>query len=40
VPRHPTDFEGFEGTPSECRLSDTALVLHELGEDGKDELAI
>ena len=44
---HPTDFELFERllelfdrTPSELRLTDTALALHELGEAGKDEQEI
>jgi hypothetical protein len=44
---HPTDFELFERllelfdrTPSELRLTDTALALHELGETGKDEREI
>jgi hypothetical protein len=44
---HPADFELFERllelfdrTPSELRLTETALELHELGETGKDEREI
>ena len=44
---HPADFELFERLlelfdrmPSELRLTDTALELHDLGETGKDERKI
>jgi hypothetical protein len=44
---HPHDFDLFERllelfdrTPYELRLSETALVAHELGETGRDEQEI
>lgn len=44
---HPSDFdlfqrllEIFEQTPYELRLTDTALVAHDLGESGRDEKEI
>ena len=44
---HPSDFdlfqrllELFEQTPYELRLTDTALIVHELGETGRDEKEI
>ncbi len=44
---HPSDFdffqrllEIFDQTPYELRLTDTALIAHELGESGRDEQEI
>jgi hypothetical protein len=44
---HPSDFdlfqsllEVFEQTPYELRLTETALLAHELGESGRDEKEI